>query len=63
MTLTQARDALRIRGVTLRHQDGEYRENLKGGAEATAYYTRDLDDAVATGLAMVRQRPHKEESR
>lgn len=52
MTLTQARDALRLRGITLRHTDGEYRVNFKNGDEATAYYTNDLDDAVATGLAM-----------
>ena len=33
----------------------EYRVNFIGGREATAYYTTDLDDAIATGKAMVKK--------
>ena len=30
--------------------DGEYRMNLLGGAEDTAYYTEELDDAFGTAI-------------
>lgn len=30
----------------------EYRVNLKGGREATAYYSTDLNDAYDTGLGL-----------
>jgi hypothetical protein len=30
----------------------EYRVNVRGGREATAYYTPDADDAVGTAKAM-----------
>jgi hypothetical protein len=32
----------------------EYRVNLRGGNEATAYYTDDHEDAVATAVQMYR---------
>ncbi|MGI8481231.1 MAG: hypothetical protein ACR2MF_04085, partial [Chthoniobacterales bacterium] len=41
--------------VTVRFRDGEYRVNFKAGKEATAYYTNDANDAVATAWAMVEQ--------
>lgn len=30
----------------------EFRVNFPGGAEATAYYTNDADDAIGTAKAM-----------
>lgn len=52
MTLAQAKQIGRDNGFTIRHKDGEYRVNLIGGTEDTAYYTTDRDDAVHTGIAM-----------
>lgn len=49
MTIKQATFELRQVGVTLRKQDGEYRVNVRGASELHAYYTDDLNDAVATG--------------
>lgn len=57
LKLKDTQAALRLRGITLRHKDGEYRVNLHGGTEATASYTTDLQDALDTGLAMVREWP------
>ena len=54
MTLAQVKAELKQVNVTIRKRDGEYRVNFRGGAEATAYYTNDLDDARQTGLAMRR---------
>jgi hypothetical protein len=48
MTMKQARTALQEIGYTIKKEDGEYRVNLSGGNEATAYYTEDLNDAVNT---------------
>ena len=53
MTIKQATFELRQVGVTLRKKDGEYRVNVKGASEVTAYYTTDINDAVQTGLRMV----------
>ncbi len=52
MTMQQAKVILRAIGVSIRKDDGEYRVNIIGGTELTAYYTSDLEDAVATGKAM-----------
>lgn len=52
LTLKQARAALARRGMVIafdRDLD-EYRVNFKGGREATAAYTSDLDDAIGTAL-------------
>ena len=38
--------------ITRKSVTGEYRVNLEEGTEATAYYTTDLEDAVATGKRM-----------
>lgn len=64
MTLAQAKAKLRQIGVVLKKVDDEYIVNFKGGREATAYYTSDLDDAVSTGEAMVAKGlgAHKEEA-
>src|SRR6516162_590397 len=55
MTLYEIKNKLRAARVTIAREDGEYRVNLKGGREATAYYTTDLDDAYATGMAMAKK--------
>ena len=52
MTLQQAKTIAKTKGFTLRHRDGEYRVNLIGGTEQTAYYTDDRQDAVDTGSVM-----------
>lgn len=47
------KDKLRtVYRMTLRKTDGEYRVNFCNGAEATAYYTNDLEDAFATATDM-----------
>ncbi len=51
-TFKQAKQILRIAGLSLSKKDDEYRVNYLGGAEATAYYTDDITDAVGTGLSM-----------
>ena len=58
LTIAQAQAELARHGIVLRKKDpyGDFRVNFRGGDEATAYYTTDLDDALATGLAMARQR-------
>lgn len=62
MNIAQAKREMQQIGLVLTHDQGEYRVNFKGGGEASAYYTTDLDDAVATGLDMAR-REHKKNPR
>ena len=57
MTDQQAFAAIRGLGLTVGKRDGEYRVNFPRGQEATAYYTNDRSDAVATALAMVLPAP------
>jgi hypothetical protein len=52
MTIAKAQAAARHYGCSIRSSNGEFRVNLSGGKEATAYYTNCLDDAVATARAM-----------
>lgn len=52
MTQKHAAAQLRALGMTLRKEEGEYRVNFRGGSEATAYYTNDLEDAVYTAADM-----------
>jgi hypothetical protein len=54
MKFQEAKDKLRvIHGMTLtRTEYDEFKVNFRGGREATAYYTSDLDDAFATGIDM-----------
>jgi hypothetical protein len=47
---------LRRLGITLARLPGEYRVNFRGGAEATAFCTDTLDDALALGKAMAAER-------
>jgi len=49
MTLVQAKQIAKDLGFTLTTTvHDEYRINRKGGTEASAYYTNDLDDALST---------------
>lgn len=51
---------LRGLGITLRHTEfEEYRVNLRGGAEDSAYYATDLRDARDTGRVMAQQAERK----
>jgi hypothetical protein len=52
LSLNIVRAQLWARGLTIRHDDGEYRVNKRNGREATAYYTNDLHDALTTGILM-----------
>jgi hypothetical protein len=53
LTLSTVRAQLRLIGVVItRTEYAEYRVNFARGREATAYYTPDLDDALATGVIM-----------
>lgn len=57
MNMKEAREKLTPIGVgiSFNKDDDEYRVNFKGGREATAYYTNDLDDAVGTGIDMAKR--------
>jgi hypothetical protein len=58
MTLQEAKSIARHLGFTLRKvRSGDYRVNVPGGDETTAYYTGDLEDAVRTAVEMARQQP------
>lgn len=61
MTLQTAKTIAKTNGCSLRHKDGEYRVNLIGGIEATAYYTNDRVDAVMTAIYMRRTIEQREE--
>lgn len=52
-TLKQARELLECVDMKIRKTEcGEYRVYFPGGGEAAAYYTNDLEDAIATGRDM-----------
>lgn len=59
-TLATAKKDLAALGMSLRKSDGEYRVTFRGAkpgrAEEVAYYTDSIDDAVATGRAMSKER-------
>ena len=52
MTQSEVKAKLAAVGISFRGRDNEYRVNYRGGSEATAYYTTDLDDALETGRVM-----------
>lgn len=58
MTIRDAQLELAKLGIVLNKTGygNEFRVNFKGGSEATAYYTDDLEDAVGTGKHMGQQR-------
>lgn len=56
LTLAIVRAELRAIGVVITKTEwDEYRVNFRGGNEATAYYTNDIEDARDTGLDMMRR--------
>jgi hypothetical protein len=62
MTHHHVRALLQKQGMSFRKTGDEFRVNYKGGDEATAYYTNDLADALATGLDMARRSTKQIES-
>ena len=57
MTLQEAKSIARHLGLTLRKvRSGDYRVSSRNGDETTAYYTRNLEDAVNTAVEMARKR-------
>lgn len=54
-TIKEAKRELASIAITLTKDDeGEFRVNFRGGKEATAYYTNDLDDAIGTGKELAK---------
>ncbi len=53
---TQAVKAIRAMGMNVKVVDGEFRVNYPKGAESTAYYTDDPEDAVGTARVMARSK-------
>jgi hypothetical protein len=52
--LKDAKNALRQHDMVLERGKGEYSVNFVGGEAGTAYNTKDLEDAVKTGISMRR---------
>lgn len=59
MTIAQAKAILNPLGIVLVKADDEFRVNVRGRSEASAYYTNDLADAVDTGKAMAARVPEQ----
>lgn len=57
LTITKTLDAIRALGMRAYHRNAEYRVNFPNGDEATAYYTTDSTDAIATAQSMLKLRP------
>ena len=58
MTIQEAKSIVRHLGLILRKvRSGDYRVNFPDGNESTAYYTKELEDAVNTAVEMARNRP------
>lgn len=53
LTDKEAQKQIRETGATVSRKDGEYRVNVPGGTEGTAYYTDDAKDAVGTAKHMM----------
>jgi hypothetical protein len=57
MTLQEAKSIARHLGLTLRKvRSGDCRVSSRDGDETTAFYTRNLEDAVNTAVEMARKR-------
>lgn len=54
-TLAGVKSQLASKGITIVKREDEFIVNFKGGREATAYYTDDLEDALQTGLQMAKE--------
>lgn len=52
LTFAEAKEKLRILGITLKKVDGEYVVKFLCGNPATVYYTNDFQDAIKTGAHM-----------
>lgn len=63
LTDKEAQKQIRATGATVTRKDGEYRVNVPGGTEATAYYTDDKADAVGTAKAMMGRHAELNEGR
>lgn len=50
--IMQIVDELRAHGILITNRAGEWSVNFRGGTEATAYVTDDLQDAFEHGRAM-----------
>lgn len=57
LTIRTVADELRRLGMAFQSAPGEYRVNYRGGSDATAYFTEDLADALATGRQMAERAP------
>jgi len=56
MTIQEAKSIVRHLGLILRKvRSGDYRVNFPDGNESTAYYTKELEDAVNTAVEMARK--------
>jgi hypothetical protein len=54
MTVQETRKAIELLGLYVDRFDGEWRINIPGGTEGTAYYTENNDDALCSAQAMKR---------
>ncbi len=54
-TQKQTIASIRRLGAKVTVKDGEYRVNVPGGTEGTAYYTDDPSDALGTASIMMRR--------
>lgn len=54
-TVSEAFDQIRATGAKVTRKDGEFRVNVPGGKEGSAYYTEDPKDAIETAKAMMFQ--------
>ncbi len=52
-TVNEAFDQIRATGAKVTRKDGEFRVNVPGGTEGTAYYTDDAKDAIGTAKVMM----------
>jgi hypothetical protein len=50
--IVQIVDELRVQGILITNRAGEWCVNFRGGIDATAYVTDDLQDAFEHGRAM-----------
>jgi len=63
ITVREAQILLAEHAMVLKVIDGEYCVNYRHGAECTAYYSDDLEDAIITGVKKAQQREAKEVGR
>jgi hypothetical protein len=54
-TIKEAFREIRSTGAHVGRSEGEWRVNIPGGNEATAYYTDDTEDAILTAHEMMKR--------